>query len=142
MCSFPFWFLIKAKTLKPLENSLHIQIKMNLIQKNFILSIVLSNISLLSANKSIDFEVIMKIGFKGSKEKASLLKKFSEGSTKQAERDKLAEYVKKMVNLTPPNGDTKSWKKKTQALVYAVEKNDLKALEQAANCKACHSVHK
>ncbi len=142
MRSFPFWFLIKAKTLNPLEHSLHIQIKMNLIQKIFILSIVLSNISLLSANKSIDFEVIMKIGFKGSKEKASLLKKFSEGSAKQAERDKLAEYVKKMVNLTPPNGETKSWKKKTQALVYAVEKNDLKALEEAANCKACHSVHK
>ena len=40
---------------------------------------MLSNISLLSANKSIDFEVIMKIGLKGSKEKL-FAKKFSDGS--------------------------------------------------------------
>ena len=39
-------------------------------------------------------------------------------------------------------GNAASWKKKTTALIVAAKGTDLPALEKAANCKACHSVHK
>ena len=88
------------------------------------------------------FEEIMKKGFKSTKEKPALLKKVIDGSATAGEKAKLAEYVKKLVTLKPPEGDADSWKKKTQALNAAMMKNDLKALKTAANCKACHKVHK
>ena len=84
----------------------------------------------------------MKKGFKSTDDKPALLKKVIDGTATDAEKAKLAEYLKKMVDLKPPEGDAASWKKKTQALNVAMEKNDLKALKTAANCKACHKVHK
>ena len=84
----------------------------------------------------------MKKGFKSTEEKPALLKKVVDGKATKAEKAKLAEYLKKMVGLKPPEGNAASWKKKTQALVSAMEKNDLNALKNAANCKACHNVHK
>jgi hypothetical protein len=88
------------------------------------------------------FEEIMKKGFKSTEEKPALLKKVVDGSATAEEKTKLAQYIKKLVTLKPPEGNADSWKKKTQALVSAMEKNDLKALKNAANCKACHKVHK
>ena len=102
----------------------------------------LAMFSPLSADQSKAFEEIMKKGFKGSKENPPLLKKVMGGSATKEEKAKLAEYLRKMETLKPPEGDAKSWKEKTQALVVAMEKNDLKALKVAANCKACHNVHK
>ena len=101
--------------------------------------------SFASAKKSEQheiFEEIMKKGFKSTKEKPALLKKVIDGSATAGEKAKLAEYVKKLVTLKPPEGDADSWKEKTQALNAAMMKNDLKALKTAANCKACHKVHK
>ena len=88
------------------------------------------------------FEEIMKKGFKSTEEKPALLKKVVDGTATAEEKKKLAEYIKKLATLKPPEGDADSWKKKTQALVSAMDKNDLKALKNAANCKACHKVHK
>ena len=88
------------------------------------------------------FEEIMKKGFKSTKEKPALLKKVVDGTATVEEKTKLAEYIKKLVTLKPPEGGADSWKKKTQALNSAMMKNDLKALKNAANCKACHKVHK
>jgi cytochrome c2 len=48
----------------------------------------------------------------------------------------------------PPKGSNEAWKKRTDALVAATkavidDKPDgAKALKAAANCKACHSMHK
>jgi hypothetical protein len=101
--------------------------------------------SFASAKKSEEheiFEEIMKKGFKGSKEKPPLLKKVMGGSATEEEKEKLTEYIKKLATLKPPKGDAESWKEKTQALVLAAEKNDLKALKNTSNCKACHKVHK
>ena len=102
----------------------------------------LAAFSSLSADQSNAFEEIMKKGFKSTEEKPALLKKVVDGKATKAEKAKLAEYLKKMVDLKPPEGNAASWKKKTQALVSAMEKNDLNALKNAANCKACHNVHK
>ncbi len=102
----------------------------------------LAAFSSLSADQSKAFEEIMKKGFKSTDEKSALLKKVIDGTATAEEKTKLAQYIKKLVTLKPPEGDADSWKKKTQALVSAMEKNDLKALKNAANCKACHKVHK
>ena len=88
------------------------------------------------------FEEIMKKGFKGSKESPALLKKVIGGSATAEEKAKLTEYIKKLATLKPPEGDAASWKEKTHALITAMEKNDLKTLKSASNCKACHKVHK
>ena len=101
--------------------------------------------SFASAKKSEQheiFEEIMKKGFKSTKEKPALLKKVVDGTATVEEKTKLAEYIKKLVTLKPPEGDADSWKKKTQALNAAMMKNDLKALKVASDCKACHKVHK
>jgi hypothetical protein len=88
------------------------------------------------------FEEIMKKGFKGSKESPALLKKVTGGSATAEEKAKLAEYIKKLATLKPEKGDAASWKEKTDALVKAIEKDDVAALKEASNCKACHNVHK
>lgn len=88
------------------------------------------------------FEEIMKKGFKGTKESPPLLKKVLGGSATAEEKAKLAEYINKMSTLKPEKGDAASWKEKSEALVKAIEKNDMKALKSASNCKACHKVHK
>lgn len=88
------------------------------------------------------FKAIMQNGFKGSKTQPPLLKKVIGGSATAEEKAQLAAYIKKLPTLKPKKGDAASWMKKTTALVTAVEKDDLKALKEASNCKACHSVHK
>jgi hypothetical protein len=88
------------------------------------------------------FEEIMKKGFKGSKTEPALLKKVLGGSATEAEKAKLKEYISKLASLKPEKGTAESWKRKTTALVKAMEKDDLKALKEATNCKACHKAHK
>jgi hypothetical protein len=88
------------------------------------------------------FEEIMKKGFKGSKTEPALLKKVLGGSATKAEKAKLKEYISKLASLKPEKGTTESWKGKTTALIKAMEKDDLKALKEATNCKACHKAHK
>ena len=115
---------------------------MKQIRRLLSLFATLAAFSSLSADQSNAFEEIMKKGFKSTEEKPALLKKVIDGTASEAEKAKLAEYLKKMVGLKPPEGNAASWKKKTQALVSAMEKNDLNVLKNAANCKACHKVHK
>ena len=79
----------------------------------------------------------------------SLFKKVSSGKGTEEDAKKLVEYYDALAAIAkPPNGDEKSWKDKTDALVAAskelVEKKDgaLDKLKTASDCKACHSVHK
>lgn len=64
------------------------------------------------------------------------------------ELKKIHEYFVALEKLKPKQGDEASWKAKTAALVAASDllvKGDEKgiaALQAAANCKACHDVHK
>jgi len=61
---------------------------------------------------------------------------------------KLHEFFVALEKLKPTKGDDASWKAKTAALVAASDllvKGDEKgiaALQAAADCKACHTVHK
>ncbi|QDV69918.1 hypothetical protein Poly24_36360 [Rosistilla carotiformis] len=85
----------------------------------------------------------MKTCFKGP-----LVKKVAGGEASDEEKAKLHEMMVSMAKATPKKGDAESWKMKTEALVKAAkaavegEAGAAEALKKAANCKACHSVHK
>ena len=105
-----------------------------------ILAALFSFASIASAHGA--FEEIMKKGFKGSKEQPPLLKKVLDGSATAEEKTKLGDYLKKLSTLKPEKGDAASWKEKNDAILAAWNKNDINALKEATNCKACHKVHK
>ncbi|QDV13747.1 hypothetical protein CA51_36380 [Rosistilla oblonga] len=85
----------------------------------------------------------MKTCFKGP-----LIKKVAGGEATDEEKAKLHEMMVAMAKATPKKGDAESWKTKTEALVKASkaavegDANAAGMLKKAANCKACHSVHK
>ncbi len=92
-----------------------------------------------------DIETVMKESMKGD---ASLHKKVATGKGTKADAEKLLDYVKSLPAETPPEGDAASWKEKTEKLVAAVQAvvdgkpEATQGLQEAGNCKACHSVHK
>jgi len=88
---------------------------------------------------------IMKAAHKKPKH---LLKKVATGAAKPAEQEELLQLYKALTKLEPPKGDAASWKAKTTLLVEAAEAALSKAedadrqLTRAANCMACHQLHK
>jgi hypothetical protein len=80
--------------------------------------------------------------------KHSLYDRVAEGKGTPEEARKLAQLYQALPGLKPPKGDAKSWKEKTSALAAAAKDvadrkpGALERLKTAANCKACHSVHK
>jgi surface antigen len=80
--------------------------------------------------------------------KGGLCQKVGSGKASEDEKKKLLELFQSLASATPPKGDAESWKTKTTALVEAAQavldgKAEAKAmLKDAANCKACHSVHR
>jgi len=85
---------------------------------------------------------------KDHKGKESLVAKVTAGKGSEAENKKVLGLYEALATFKPPQGDEGSWKEKTTALVGAakelVEKKEGAAekLKAAANCKACHDVHK
>ena len=89
---------------------------------------------------------VMAVGHKG---KDSLLTKVLGGKSTDDENKKLVAYYEVLAAIAkPPQGDEKSWKDKTTALLGAAkEVAEKKAgavdkLKAASDCKACHSLHK
>ena len=88
-------------------------------------------------------KVIMKEAFKGG-----LVKKVAGGTASEEEVKKVHEMLVALSKNEPKKGEAESWKKLTGALVKAskaVAEGDKDAGEQlmkAANCKACHKLHK
>jgi cytochrome c len=76
------------------------------------------------------------------KDGPGLCKKVASGKADADEKKQLIQYFTALNKLTPPKGDLEDWKTKTQALIDAAKADDGKALAKAANCAACHSVHK
>jgi hypothetical protein len=80
--------------------------------------------------------------------KGGLCKKVVEGQASAADKEELLKLFKDLAAATPPNGEAESWTTKTKALVSAAQaavdgSADASAkLKAAANCKACHDVHK
>jgi hypothetical protein len=75
-------------------------------------------------------------------------KRVSNGAGTKEELTAMVRAYTAMASAKPPQGDEKSWKEKSTALLNATQAlQDGKpgALDQfktAVNCKACHSVHK
>jgi len=80
---------------------------------------------------------VMKVAHKGG-----LMKKVADGNASDDEKKQLVELYESLAANKPPKGDDADWKTKTDALLDAAKKVDGKALQKAANCKACHEAHK
>ncbi|MGE3805796.1 MAG: hypothetical protein AB7K24_14065 [Gemmataceae bacterium] len=95
------------------------------------------------AQDDIEIKDVMKEAMKGG-----LCKKVATGKADKAEKEKLLKLFQAMAKQKPPKGDAESWKAKTGALVAAAQaavkddKDAGKKLQAAANCAACHKVHK
>jgi hypothetical protein len=80
--------------------------------------------------------------------KNSLYDRVSGGKGTPEEARKLSDLYQALPGLKPPKGDPKSWKEKATALASAAKDvadkkpGAIEKLKAAANCKACHSVHK
>lgn len=109
---------------------------------------VVAAFGLVSTASADDHEIIEMVMKKGMKGKGSLLAKVKSGKGSDADTKKLHEMFVKLAKTKPEKGDMASWKAKTAALVAATEsiiKGNAKgkaALNKAANCKACHNIHK
>jgi len=96
-----------------------------------------------AADEAITIGQVMKDAMKGG-----LCKKVVEGQADKAQKEQLLAMFKGLAAAEPPAGDEASWKSKTGALVTAAQaavdgKGDASdLLKKAANCKACHDVHK
>jgi len=80
--------------------------------------------------------------------KNSLYERVSGGKGTPEEARKLSNLYQALPGLKPPKGDAKSWKEKATALATAAKEvadkkpGGLEKLKAAANCKACHGIHK
>ena len=80
--------------------------------------------------------------------KEGLLKKVTGGQGSKEDAEKLVELYSALAADKPPKGEESDWKTRTAALVQAAKdvvanKDGAKAeLEKAANCAACHKLHK
>ena len=78
----------------------------------------------------------------------TIVVKAKAGKASKAEIDTMVEYYTALPLNKPPGGDDASWKSKTEALIAAAislqksETNAVQKINDAANCKACHSIHK
>jgi hypothetical protein len=96
-------------------------------------------------DKKASIKEVMKAHFKGD---TSDIRKASKGELTSEQLASLVSAAKSLPDGKPANGDDASWKEKSNALVAALEKLEkgeagaAEAVKAAANCKACHDVHK
>lgn len=75
-------------------------------------------------------------------------KHVASGNGTKEEIAKLVEYYSALPLNDPPRGDKGSWHEKTGALLASAKSlqagrpGAVEAYKQAANCKACHNIHK
>src|SRR5947209_19536811 len=81
--------------------------------------------------------------------KTGVLNKVKKGQASDTEAKDLLELYQALAKNKPPQGDADSWKNKTTALIEGAKlyvdgkKDDAVAkLNGAANCQACHKIHK
>jgi len=95
-----------------------------------------------------DDEATIKKVMKEAMKKGALLTKVNSGKASLKDKEELVVLFKELAKAKPEKGPEADWKKKTTALLSAAE-DELKGksgaiaeLKKAANCKACHDVHK
>lgn len=81
-------------------------------------------------------------------DKKSLLFKIAGGKGEKKDAEQLLELYANLSKAEPPKGEPASWKKKTEEMVAAAKdvvagKEGAEAkLQEAVDCKGCHSAHK
>ncbi len=102
-------------------------------------------LALTTPASALEISDVMTNAMKGE---ASLYQRVAKGQASDAEAKELFKYVSELAGKTPPKGDQGSWDRKTKALISAAQmvsignKQALRALQTAGNCKSCHSSHK
>lgn len=95
-----------------------------------------------------DIEEIMEKAHKAPKGKDTLLKQVVTGKANKDQQKQLLEYYQELAKNKPEKGDQGDWKKRTGAMVNATKdviankEGATKELSKAANCKACHDLHR
>jgi hypothetical protein len=81
-------------------------------------------------------------------QKSSLLVQVKNGKATAAQKKQLLELYEDLAKNKPPKGSIDDWKKRTSALVKAAKnvvadkEGARQELTKAANCGACHKMHK
>lgn len=102
-------------------------------------------LALASHASAIEISQVMKDAMKGE---TSLYQRVAKGQASEDDAQLLFKYVSELAKNTPPRGDKGSWDRKTKALISAAQqvafgnKQALRSLQTAGNCKSCHSAHK
>lgn len=98
------------------------------------------------AKPKYEIEEIMEKAHKPPK--SSLFVQVKNGKATAAQKKQLLELYEELAKNKPPKGSPEDWKKRTSALVKSAkdvvnEKEGARQeLAKAANCGACHKVHK
>jgi hypothetical protein len=74
--------------------------------------------------------------------KGGLCVKVASGKASDKEKEQLVELFTALGDSKPPRGGSSDWKERTGALVEAAKGSEGAKLRKAADCKACHSLHK
>ncbi len=121
---------------------------MRTVKYSLLTVLTLSLVGLAFAEEKAKYTIkeVMKMAHAGGKK--SLLTKVSSGTADKADKEKLAELYAALAANKPPQGEAKSWDEKTKALIKASkdvlagkEGSDAE-LKKAANCMACHGLHR
>ncbi len=98
------------------------------------------------AKPKYDIEEIMEKAHGGKAN--SLYNKVRTGKANAEQKKQLLEYYQELAKNKPPKGDLKDWQKRTKALVKAAQdvvdgkQGAAQSLTKAAQCGACHKLHK
>ena len=95
-------------------------------------------------------EKVMKDGMKNPKDSDGPMKKLLGGSLSKEDTAALVKLVKTMTGTKAPTGDQADFDKKVKEMIEALDvvgggdtsEKAITRLEDAQNCKACHSDHK
>jgi hypothetical protein len=97
------------------------------------------------AKPKYSIEEIMEKAHKG---KQNLFKQVVDGKANANQKTQLLDYYQELAKNKPSKGDLSDWQMRTTAMVKAAQKvaggNDgaRQELKKAANCKACHELHR
>jgi hypothetical protein len=117
---------------------------------NLLLAIATLSVSAAFCMADENHEIIEKVMKKGMKGDESPLAKVLDGKASAEETTSLATLIQTMKGTKAPVGEQSDYDKKVEELIAAMdavaggdkEEKAITRLDDASNCKACHSKHK
>ena len=117
------------------------------LRASSVLALAVVTVAAAAPKPKFTIKQVMKEAIKGND---ALVKKACKGTATPEELAKMVEYFKAMKACVPPKGDLDSWEQKAGALLDAAlrvqkspqDKDASYALEQAVECRQCHTPHK